>query len=280
MRPETPTLPQGYRVQRYDAITSTNDEAKRLAREGAPGGTVVWAGEQTAGRGRRGRPWLSPRGNLYMSLILRPQAAPAQAAQLGFVAALALVDALDRFVPRGIELRLKWPNDVLANGRKLAGILLESETGGGGETEGQARGSVAPAKAGMTEANAACLSSVVQFLVIGVGVNLAASPSGVEFPATSLAEEGIEGIAPGAVLSGFVEAFERWRRRWDDEGFAPVRPAWLARAAGLGDQVCVRLESSTIDGRFVDLDADGALLLAAPGGPHRIAAGEIFPIAA
>lgn len=245
-------LPPGYQLLCYDTIGSTNDEAKRLARDGAPEKTVVWAREQTAGRGRRGRAWLSPRGNLALSLILRPRCAPAPAAQLGFVAALALAEALDPSLPPTTALRFKWPNDVLADGRKLAGILLESETGAAGRLD---------------------------FVVIGVGANLAAAPAAVEFPATSLAEHGVGPPAPGDILAGFVQAFEHWARRWRDEGFLPVRAAWLARAVALGETIRVRLAGGSFDGRFLDVDEDGALLVEAAGGARRIAAGEVFPVA-
>lgn len=126
-----PALPEGFRLHRYDTIGSTNDEAKAMARADAPAGTLVWAKKQTAGHGRRGRVWLSPPGNLYLSLVLRPQGAPARAAQLSFVAALGLGDALARLTGPALSLRYKWPNDLLANGKKLAGILLEfGECGG------------------------------------------------------------------------------------------------------------------------------------------------------
>src|SRR5437763_1108544 len=113
------SLPAGYRLHSYPAIGSTNDEAKRLAREGAPEGTLVWAREQTAGRGRRGRNWASPPGNLYLSLLVRPGGAPGRAAQLGFVAALGLGEALDRLTGSKLALRYKWPNDLVANGALL-----------------------------------------------------------------------------------------------------------------------------------------------------------------
>ena len=121
MTKRQPKLPPGYRLLRYDSIGSTNDEAKRLARDGAAEGTLVWALEQTAGRGRRGRAWSSPRGNLYLSLILRPDCPVGSAAQLGFVAALAVGDALRAILPRVERLAYKWPNDVLIDGRKIAG---------------------------------------------------------------------------------------------------------------------------------------------------------------
>lgn len=245
-----PVLPDFYRLIRYKTIGSTNDEAKRLAQAGAAAGTLVWAEAQRAGRGRRGRPWQSPPGNLYLSLLLRPTGSAAQAAQLGFVAALALGDALEPLVGPSHTLRFKWPNDVLLDGQKLAGILLESETAAG---EG------------------------VTFVVIGIGVNLAAAPSGTEFPATSLAVAGIGNATPGVLLEAFAHHFEPWHRRWLAEGFAPVRRAWLTRASGLGEEVRVRLERATLVGRFLDLDEEGALLLEGEEGRRRVAAGEVFP---
>lgn len=251
---EAPSLPDGFRLLHVVAIGSTNDEAKALARDGAPEGTLVWADEQTAGRGRRGRAWLSPPGNLYLSLVQRPTGTPAQAAQLGFVAALGLGDALLALTGPALHLSYKWPNDLLAGGRKLAGILLESETGAGDR---------------------------VDFVVIGTGTNLASKPEGVEFPATSLAEQGFGEVTPPLLLEAFVRHFVGWAQRWRTEGFAPIREAWLARASGVGEDIRVRLERSTLTGRFHDLDQDGALLLDAPedqgGGRRRIAAGEVFP---
>ena len=249
-----PALPDGYRLLRYDRIGSTNDAAKDLARSSAAEGTVVWAGEQTAGRGRRGRLWQSPPGNLYVSLVLRPSGGAAHTAQLGFVAALGLRDAVAGLTGPGPRVECKWPNDVLANGRKLAGILLESETAAAG---------------------------TIDFVVIGVGTNLAFRPSDVEYPATSLTEEGFPEVTPAVLLEAFAHCFDAWARRWRAEGFAPIRAAWLARASGVGEAIRVRLERSTLLGRFVDLDEDGALLLDAAaeqgGGRRRIAAGEVFP---
>jgi BirA family biotin operon repressor/biotin-[acetyl-CoA-carboxylase] ligase len=244
------SLPQGYRLLTFATLGSTNDEAKTLARAAAAASTVVWAREQTAGRGRRGRAWTSPPGNLYLSLLMRPGCAPAAAAQLGFVAALGLADALAALAGPRLDLRCKWPNDLLAGGRKLAGILLESEMGA---------------------------DPAVEFVVIGVGVNLATAPASTEYPATSLAAQGCADITPAALLEGFIGRFDGWARRWQEAGFAPVRDAWLARASGIGEPVRVRLERGTFDGRFLDLDVDGALLLDSADGRRRIAAGDIFP---
>jgi BirA family biotin operon repressor/biotin-[acetyl-CoA-carboxylase] ligase len=244
------TLPPAYRLVRYDTVGSTNDEAKRLARAGAEEGTLVWALEQTAGRGRLGRVWASPRDNLYVSVIVRPACPAQRAAQLGFVAALAVGDALGAAFD-GLEgLSYKWPNDVLVHGRKIAGILLESELG-----ERQ----------------------LSEFVVIGVGINLASSPRDAEFPATSIAEEGPGHVSPADALKGFAHHLEAWVRRWREEGFAPVRAAWRARAISVGEPIRVRLEAATLHGRFLDIDQHGALLLERAGEVRRIAAGEIFP---
>ena len=126
-----PVLPDGWSLVALDSVGSTNDEAARLADAGAREGTVVWAREQTGGRGRRGRHWVSPVGNLYSSTVLRPDCVAQRAAELGFAAALAVSD----IVPTGREVRVKWPNDVMVDGGKVAGILLESSIGQGGRVE-------------------------------------------------------------------------------------------------------------------------------------------------
>jgi BirA family biotin operon repressor/biotin-[acetyl-CoA-carboxylase] ligase len=253
MKKRQPELPPGCQLLCYDSIGSTNDEAKHLARDGAEEGTFVWALEQTAGRGRRGRGWVSPRGNLYLSLVLRPDCPVSRAAQLGFVAALAVGDALRAILPRIERLTYKWPNDVLIDGRKIAGVLLESETVG---------------------------SEKLSFIVVGVGVNLTASPHGMEFPATSIMEEGLGEVMPEVMLEQFAAHFRSWITRWRAEGFAPVRAAWLAAAAIVGGEpIRVRLESRALCGRFLDLDHEGNLLLDYAGECRRIAAGEVFPAA-
>jgi BirA family biotin operon repressor/biotin-[acetyl-CoA-carboxylase] ligase len=248
-----PLLPAGYRLLRHDTIGSTNDEAKALAREGAAEGTLVWAGAQTAGRGRRGRVWASPPGNLYVSIVLRPAVTPARAAQLGFVAALALADSVALLCGPALDVRCKWPNDILVAGRKLAGILLESEI---------------------------TAKDKIDFVVIGAGANLVSRPSDAEYPATSLAERGFSGIAPDRLLAAYIRRFDAWAHVWREQGFAPIRAAWLARAAGIGAEVLVRLERATLIGRFLDLDEDGCLVIDTAEGRRRIAAGEVFPASA
>jgi BirA family transcriptional regulator, biotin operon repressor / biotin---[acetyl-CoA-carboxylase] ligase len=233
-----------------DSIGSTNDEAKRLARDGAAAGTLVWALAQTAGRGRRGRGWVSPPGNLYTSLVMRPNCPPDRAAQLGFVAAVAVGNALTELLPRLDGLSYKWPNDVLLNGGKVAGILLESEMTG---------------------------LDQLSFLVVGVGINLLTAPRNTEFPATSIAAESLGEIAPAVMLEAFLRHFQFCDQRWREDGFAPVRAAWLAAAACRGEAIRVRLETATLYGRFIDIDEQGALLLDSAGERRRISAGEVFP---
>lgn len=245
----SPALDPFYRLVRLDETASTNDDARQLAGEGAPEGTLVWAARQTAGRGRRGRRWESPAGNLYMSLLLRPVMPLSQAGQVGFLAALSIAETAAVLLPNR-TVACKWPNDVLVDGKKVAGLLLESEARADGTAD---------------------------WLVVGLGVNVASHPEGVEFPATSLAAEG-RAADVAEVLSGITAHFGAWYRRWQAEGFAPVREAWLARAAGVGGPVRVRFETHTEEGVFAGLDGEGALLLHKPGAaaPLRVTAGDLF----
>ncbi len=240
-----------FHVLSFESIDGTNAEARRQLNTGAGAGTVIWARRQEAGRGRRGRAWVSEDGNLFCSVIVRPDCALGEAAQLSLVTALAVAETVDTALGGAVPVRVKWPNDVLAGGRKLAGILLESDSGAG---DGAA------------------------FLVVGVGINIAHAPEATEFPATSLAREGAAGLSVVAVLEGFLDRFAVWYRRWSREGLAPVRAAWLARAAGLDGPVTVRLHAETLSGSFIGLDEGGALLLTPDGGGpvRRIAAGDVF----
>jgi BirA family transcriptional regulator, biotin operon repressor / biotin---[acetyl-CoA-carboxylase] ligase len=244
-----PRLSPFFRLVSFAEIDSTNDEAKRRASEGAAQGTLIWAQAQSAGRGRRGRGFVSPRGNLYMSILLRPDRPAASAAQLGFAAALALGDAVLPLLPRPEGLRYKWPNDVLIDGRKMSGILLESQAAGEGRLD---------------------------WLVVGVGVNVASFPEGVDYPAISLAAAGAP-VTVEALLEAVAGGFERWYERWRAEGFQPLRAAWLARARGLGESIRVRLQGAEASGRFAGLDEDGALLLDDGTTRRRIGAGDVFP---
>lgn len=240
-----------YRPQFFSALTSTNDEAKRQADAGAPEGTLIIADEQSAGRGRMGRDFSSPPGNLYMSLILRPGRPAEELARLSFVAAVALGEAIVNVLPTA-EVSLKWPNDVLLQGRKVSGILLES--------------------AGIGRRDA--------WLVVGVGVNLVSSPAHLGAQATSLVEAGWYAAERDAFLPRFAGELEQWYGRWRREGFAPVRVAWLRRAAYRNERIAIRLPQRQFTGTFADLDQDGTLIvLDENGASQRVGAGEIFRIA-
>ena len=244
-------LPPAYRLVALDSVGSTNDEARQLAEAGAEDGTLVWAREQRQGRGRRGRDWQSPRGNLYLSMILRPDCSPERAAQLGFVAALGMGDAIGAVAPPMIEVRYKWPNDVLINDRKAAGILLESTSTPDGRLD---------------------------WLVLGIGVNVTSFPEDTAFPATSLRFEGCPpSLDDATLLEAFARHFLAWVNRWLEDGFAPVRKTWRNHAFGLGDAIEVRLAEETLTGIFEDLDEDGGLLLKlADDSIRRISAGDVY----
>ena len=243
------TLPPGYALIALGEAGSTNDEAKDRAARGAPDGTVVWARRQRAGRGRRGRSWVSPPGNLYFSVVLRPDCEARSVAQLSFVAALAVFDLVDGLLPG--RARCKWPNDVLVDGGKVAGVLLESALGPGGR---------------------------VDWVVLGIGVNLSSHPGIVgPIPSTSLAEVGGPTIAPVDTLSSVLAALAHRRQEWETQGFAAVRSAWLARAHGLGGPVTVTNGERRLTGIFKGLDEEGALVLAQPGAsPLSISAGDVL----
>ncbi len=245
-----PQLPPAYRLVVLDEVDSTNDEAKRLVEAGAEEGTLVWARAQRRGRGRRGQNWVSPPGNLYFSLVLHPECPPLQAAQLSFVAALALAEGLGPLVPPHSQITFKWPNDVLFNKKKVAGILLESSTAESGR---------------------------VDWLVLGLGVNVASSPADTAFPATSLHEEGSGPVAVVEVLENFSRHQLTQINRCRDDGFAPIREKWLRRAAGVGEEVTVVLESETLTGEFVGIDETGALVVGLAGGERRtVTSSDVF----
>jgi BirA family transcriptional regulator, biotin operon repressor / biotin---[acetyl-CoA-carboxylase] ligase len=240
-----PVLPDGWRLVALDSVGSTNDEAARLADAGAPEGTVVWARQQTGGRGRRGRVWTSPVGNLYSSTILRPDCPAARAAELGFVSALAVAD----IVPTNRAVRLKWPNDVLVDGGKVAGILLES---------------------------AISQAGAVQHVVAGIGINIGFAPQlpDMRYPGAAL------GGSIEAALETFTAALAKRLAQWRRDGFEQVRTAWLAKAGPIGAEVDVKLGEELVRGRFNGVDGEGALLLETSSGPRRIVSGELLGRAA
>jgi len=244
-------LPDNVRLVAEDRVDSTNAVARRMARAGAPDPTVVWAREQTGGRGRRGRAWASPRGNLYASVLCRPGSDFTTAGQLGFVAALALVEAVEPDLPAGARTALKWPNDLLVDERKVAGILLESVTDGAGDLDA---------------------------VIPGIGLNIARAPDDAAYPAGTLIDAGARAdLDPADCLAALVPRLLAWRETWRADGFAPLRDAWLRRAKGMGEPITVRLPQATLHGTFHDLDPDGALILRQRTGvEQRIHVGDVF----
>lgn len=239
----------GYQPTILDQTDSTNRVALDMAGEGAPDGTVVMARRQTGGRGRMGRHWISPEGNLYCSFLLRPDLPVVRWPELSFAAALAVVDLVANVLPVDCPVACKWPNDVLVKERKIAGILLETAAGRDGRPGA---------------------------LVMGIGVNLASHPEELADTAISVAAAGGAAILPEAALSDLAVHVEYWRRIWQREGFAPLRAAWLDRAAWRGQKIRLSLPDRALDGIFRGLDPGGALILETREGERRLHAGEIF----
>ncbi|MBL9074236.1 biotin--[acetyl-CoA-carboxylase] ligase [Tabrizicola sp.] len=233
-------------------IDSTNAEGFRRAAVLA-GPIWILAGVQTAGRGRRARPWSSPQGNFHGTLVLKPTEPPETVALRSFVAALALRDALVQVTGLATSFTLKWPNDVLCNGGKLAGILLESQGLNGSDP----------------------------VLCIGIGVNLIAAPDpaqvepGAVPPVSLLQETGLR-ITPEAFLDALAPAYAAWEATFQTEGFGPLRTAWLAHAARLGETIRARTGNDSREGVFEGIDASGNLILRAVQGRLAIPAAEVF----
>lgn len=242
------TWPSAYGLETYTEIDSTQSEARRRAASGEPGPTWIVAKRQTAGYGRRGRGWATFSGNLMASVLMRPDVSVAEAAQISFVAALAVADVMDHFAPG--HCTLKWPNDALLDGRKAAGILPDTGSRGDG---------------------------TLDWLIVGFGINLASSPFDAPYPTSSIAA--VTGTAPNADV-GLVILANAWDRRltdWRSEGFGPTREAWLKRAHGLGGPITVKLPNETFEAVFDGLDATGALIARLPdGGTRLVAAGDVF----
>ncbi len=247
-----PSWPAGYGLHVLDEVDSTLNEAARLAPT-LSGPVWIMAHHQTTARGRRGRAWIVPPDNLSATLVMRPEGGPEGAALRSFVTALALFDTIADLIGRTDGVSLKWPNDVLLNGGKLAGILLES-AGSGGD---------------------------VGYLAIGVGVNLASAPpmSEVELGAVrpvSLAEEIGVRVTPEDALSLLAHHFDRYERQMRDFGFEPIRTAWLARAARLGEVITARTGAAETRGTFRTVDSDGNLVLETAKGSVTIPAADIY----
>jgi len=230
-----------FTVWHHEQIGSTNDEARRLAQEGAPHGTVVHADEQTAGRGRLSHTWFSPAGNLYLSILLRTGEPISRAAELSFLAALAVADTVEALLPRQIRAMLKWPNDALVNGAKIAGILLEQ---------------------------------VDDATIIGIGLNVLEAPSNVAYKTTTIVANGGIASVDGA-RDILLDRLGNYLSVWREEGFEPIREQWLNRSYPIGAAIRANAGGQSTAGHFAGLDVDGALLLDTPQGRQRIVAGEV-----
>ncbi|MBM4776347.1 MAG: biotin--[acetyl-CoA-carboxylase] ligase [Archangiaceae bacterium] len=239
----------GRTLHHFEALPSTNVQAFELAQEGALHGEVVITESQTAGKGRRGRAWVSPAGkNLAMSVILRPEIPPTRAPELTLVAAVALAETLKE---AGANAQIKWPNDVQLDGLKVAGILTELSA----DTER------------------------VHFIVLGIGVNLNTEVS--DFPpevrelATSVAIARQQQVPRALFTAALLTKLEQWLDTWQEEGFAPVRKAWKSLSSILGKDVLVRSDAKELRGVAEDIDESGALLLRVDGRLERVLAGDV-----
>ena len=235
-------LDTGHPVIHFDRIDSTNLEARRLADQGECGPFWLWADEQTGGRGRLGRNWVSEPGNLYATFLFPISEGPNAAAQVSFVAALAVHDTVMRLRP-GLSPRIKWPNDVLIGGAKFCGVLPE------------------------------VVGSAPTRIAIGCGVNIAHAPQGTPYPVTALGAD----LAVDSVLRELDANLARRLKLWDEgRGFPAIRQAWGERALGLGGQVTAAAGTKQVAGTFKGLAADGALILEESGGTLiHIHAGEV-----
>jgi BirA family biotin operon repressor/biotin-[acetyl-CoA-carboxylase] ligase len=240
--------PNAWRLRRYAVLPSTSDLCRSLAAAGEPEGLAILAARQTAARGSRGRQWESPSGNLSLSVLIRPRERAAAAGQWALLAAVALVETLAPHVTGGHALKLKWPNDVLLDGVKLAGILLDS---------------VADGLAG------------IEWMVIGMGANLAAAPRVPGRPTAALADIGPP-PPPNMVAEAVLARIDYWRRIRLLEGFSPVRAAWLSHAQPPGTPLTLKLQDRDFGGTFAGLGDDGSLLLQSGGRVQAFATGEVL----
>ncbi len=242
------SLPDGYRALHFSDIDSTNEEAKRQAAAGASAGLWLVAEKQSAGRGRHGRTWVSHVGNLHASLLLYPACDLSHIPELSFVAALAVAKTVGHFADHA-EITCKWPNDVLVDGAKIAGILLESESSG------------QPQK---------------PYVIIGIGLNIRHHPDLVDYPATCLADH-TKAVNVAAVFEVLAAKLAEAVTRWGVDGFGPVRVEWLNLADGLGKRIAIAGGTETRTGTFIGLGKNGALLLEdEDGGLHEIVSGTIL----
>jgi BirA family biotin operon repressor/biotin-[acetyl-CoA-carboxylase] ligase len=235
-----------WRLLVFETLESTSDYCMAEAKAGAAAGLAVRAARQTAGRGSRGREWVAPEGNVNLSALLRPDLAASDAGLFALLAGVAVADAVARCLPMGAAVTLKWPNDVLLDGAKLAGVLIDA----------------APAGAHL------------DWLVIGIGINVAQAPAIEGRRTTSLAAHGVETTA-GAVAEAVLAQLGFWLGRLAADG-GELRAAWLRRGHPPGTPITIRANGGEISGAFAGLAPDGSLLLARGGNIERINTGEVL----
>jgi BirA family biotin operon repressor/biotin-[acetyl-CoA-carboxylase] ligase len=243
--PDLPILPPGFRLISRETVGSTNDEARALIAAGAAKGAVIWAECQTAGRGRHGREWISAPGNLYCSVILRPEVPSARLSEIAFVAALAVRDAVTPGLPPDVPVDLKWPNDVLIAGRKVAGILVEAE-----KLPDEARTA----------------------LIVGIGINIVSAPRETSHPATCLSAI-TRAPRVSRLLVSLVAALDRRAAQWARNGFTEIRDEWMRHAYKVGGQVTA---GNGLTGAFAGVDEAGAMIISLTNGArHRLVSGSV-----
>jgi BirA family biotin operon repressor/biotin-[acetyl-CoA-carboxylase] ligase len=248
----SPKLPTGYRLVRMETVDSTNAEARRRALAGEPGPLWIWSQRQSQGRGRGGREWISRHGNLFASLLIGVNCPLRIAGQLALLAGIITFDTIAKLIAYEgrSEILLKWPNDILLAGEKVAGMLLEN-VGGANDSR--------------------------SIVVIGTGINLASHPENLPQPAVSLATYGMT-VTPADALETLAATTHEWLGRWGEGScFPTIRRAWLDRAGPTGRPLTVRVGSQEAEGVYGGLDSDGALRLLMPdGGEYRVTAGDVF----
>lgn len=234
-----------FQIYHHPSLPSTNSFAlEQIKNHQINHNHVIIADAQTGGKGRMGRNWVSPMGNLYFSLVLKSPKTIAQNGEISFIASVAVKDSLREFdVSGSSEIKLKWPNDILLNGKKVSGILLESDG---------------------------------EFIVVGVGININSNPDNTSYPATNLENEGFARIDKMELLNKFLNHFENLYQEWLSFGFLPIRNLWIKDAFNLNKQINVNLPNQSLTGIFKDLDKNGNLVLNADGQEILISSGEIL----
>lgn len=238
-----------FRLECHEVLESTSSLVKQRAEEAAAEGLAIQALRQSAGRGRQGRGWASPAGNLYLSVLLRPEVPLREAPQWSFVAAVALAETLTALLPEAAALKLKWPNDLLLQGAKAAGILVETGVG---------------------------TNNALDWICIGMGVNIAAKPSLPDRATSCLAEYLGAPPAPEALAQSLLESLAHWHGIRLQQGFAPIREAWLLHAPAMGAAISLKRDGALIEGSFAGLSPEGGLLLAKGREVQLILAGEVI----